>query len=51
MEQLCHVLYEILVQSEMDDFVLEVSEFVLSLEELPQFALKMAIFKGYVSEI
>lgn len=44
MEQLCHVFYEILIEAEMDDFVLEVCEFALSLEELPQSALKVAVF-------
>lgn len=51
LEQLSHVLNEILVEAQLDDLVLEVGEFVLSLEEFSQFALKVAVFEGDVPEI
>ena len=50
-EQFCHVLYEVLVEPEVDDLVLEVGEFVMGLEELSQSAFEVAVFEGDVSEI
>lgn len=42
-KQLCQILYQILIQPQMNYLILEICEFILSIQQLPQFSFEMII--------
>jgi hypothetical protein len=42
-EQFGHVLHEVLIKAEVDDFILEVGQFVVGLHQFPEFAFQVAV--------
>ena len=50
-KKLCHIFNQILIQAKIDNFILEVSQFLLSLKQISKFLLKLVILAHYIFEV
>jgi hypothetical protein len=50
-EELSHILYQVLIKTKMNNFVFKLSQFVLSIEQLPELSLQMMILHDNVFQI